>query len=81
LHRERLNEMLIGGEARLRRALSAYSAITIKRARTWHYRKIRRYVEFSNCLVPLLLFSSWPRHIKNTVGSDFRKRHGAEGEY
>src|ERR1035437_10316668 len=47
--------------------------ITIKRARTWHYRKIRRCVEPSNGLAPLSPFRSWQGYIINTSGYDFWK--------
>jgi hypothetical protein len=47
--------------------------ITIKRARTWHYRKMHPCVEQSNGLVPLSLFPSWQGCITNTSGYDFRK--------
>jgi hypothetical protein len=47
--------------------------ITIKRARTWHYRKTRPYIERSNDLAPLSPFRSWLDCTTNTSGSDFRK--------
>jgi transposase InsO family protein len=47
--------------------------ITIRRARTWHYRKMRPCIERSNGLVPLSPFPSWPNCIINTSGYDFRK--------
>jgi hypothetical protein len=47
--------------------------ITIRRALTWHFRKMHPCVEQSNGLVPLSLFPSWPGCITNTSGYDFRK--------
>src|SRR5437870_3186626 len=47
--------------------------ITIKRARTWHYRKMHPCVEQSNGPVPLSLSPSWQGCITNTSGYDFRK--------
>jgi hypothetical protein len=47
--------------------------ITIKRARTWHYRKMRPCIEPSNDLAPLSPFQSWLGCITNTSGYDFRK--------
>src|SRR5262249_4804412 len=52
--------------------------ITIKRARTWHYRKMRPCIEQSNDLAPLSPFPSWLDCITNTSGYDFRKGQ-AEG--
>src|SRR5262249_21516628 len=49
--------------------------ITIKRARTWHYRKMRPCIEQSNDLAPLSPFPSWLDCITNTSGYDFRKGH------
>jgi hypothetical protein len=46
---------------------------TIKRAPTWHYRKMRRCLEPSNGLVVLSPFRSWPGYIIDTVEYDFRK--------
>ena len=46
LRRECLDQVVIFSETHLRR-------ITIKRVRTWHYRKMRRYIEPSNGLAPL----------------------------
>jgi hypothetical protein len=47
--------------------------ITIKRARTWHYRKMRPCIEQSNGLASLSPFPSWPDRIISTSGYDFRK--------
>ena len=47
--------------------------ITIKHARTWHYRKMRHCAEPSNGLAPLSPFRSWPGCITNMSGYDFRK--------
>lgn len=47
--------------------------ITIKRARTWHYRKMRPCIEQSNDLALLSPFPSWLGCIINTSGYDFRK--------
>src|SRR5678815_1761002 len=47
--------------------------ITIRRALTWHYRKMHPCVEQSDGLVPLSLFPSWQGCITNTSGYDFRK--------
>jgi hypothetical protein len=47
--------------------------ITIKRALTWHYRKMRPCTELSNDLAPLSPFRYWLGYITNTSGYDFRK--------
>jgi hypothetical protein len=47
--------------------------ITIKRARTWHYRKMRRCIEQSKALAPSLPFQSWLDYTTNTSGYSFRK--------
>jgi hypothetical protein len=47
--------------------------ITIKRARTWHYRKMRLCTVQFNDLAPLSLFRFWLGCITNTSGYDFRK--------
>ena len=47
--------------------------ITIKRARTWHYRKMRPGIEQSNALAPSSPFPSWLDCTTNTSGYDFRK--------
>src|SRR5262249_32083739 len=47
--------------------------ITIKRARTWHCRRMRHYVELSNGLAPSSQFRSWLDCIINTSGCNFRK--------
>jgi hypothetical protein len=47
--------------------------ITIRRALTWHYRKMHPCVEQSDGLVPLSLFPSWQGCITDTSGYDFRK--------
>src|SRR3990170_8930624 len=47
--------------------------ITIKHARTWHYRKMRPCIEPSNDLAPLSPFRSWLDCTTNTSGYDFRK--------
>src|SRR5450830_1633739 len=52
---------------------SGHGSITIRRALTWHYRKMHPCVEQSNGLVPLSLFRSWLGCITNTSGYDFRK--------
>src|SRR5439155_17737292 len=51
--------------------------ITIRRARTWHYRKMRPCIEQSNGPVSLSPSQSWPDCIINMFGYDFRK--GQEG--
>jgi hypothetical protein len=51
--------------------------ITIKRVRTWHYRKMRRYIDPSNTLAPSSPFPSWLDYTTNTSGYDFRKGQGA----
>ena len=53
LRRECLDQMVVCGEAHLRRILSAYAAYYNHRVRTWHYKKMRRYIEPSNGLAPL----------------------------
>jgi len=52
--------------------------ITIKRARTWHYRKMPPCIEPSNDLAPLSAFRSWPGCIINTFGYDFWKGQECE---
>ena len=52
LRRECLEQMVIFSEPHLRRVLVSYARITIKRERTWHYRKTRRCIEQSNGLAP-----------------------------
>jgi hypothetical protein len=47
--------------------------ITIKRARTWHCGKMRRYIAPSNDLAPLSPFRSWLDCTTNTSGYDFGK--------
>src|SRR4029077_19897647 len=47
--------------------------ITIKCARTWHYRKMRPRIEPSNDLALSSPFRSWLDCITNTSGYDFRK--------
>jgi uncharacterized protein (DUF488 family) len=47
--------------------------IKIKRARTWHYRKMPPCIEPSNDLAPWSPFRSWLGCITNTSGYDFRK--------
>jgi hypothetical protein len=47
--------------------------ITIKRARTWHCRRMRHYVELSNGLAPSSQFRSWLDCIINTSRCNFRK--------
>src|SRR5947209_13121060 len=49
--------------------------ITIRRARTWHYRKMRPCIEQSSGPVSLLPSQSCPDCITNTSGYDFRKGH------
>src|SRR5437764_15141668 len=49
--------------------------ITIRRARTWHYRKIRPCIEQSNGPVSLSLSQSCPDCIIATCGYDFREGH------
>jgi Integrase core domain len=53
--------------------------ITIKRARTWHYRKMRLCTVQFNDLAPLSLFRFWLGCITNTSGYDFRKGQVASG--
>src|SRR5439155_25485529 len=52
--------------------------ITIRRARTWHYRKMRPCIEQSNGPVSLSLSQSCPDCIINTSGYDFRKGQGLD---
>jgi Putative PD-(D/E)XK phosphodiesterase (DUF2161) len=47
--------------------------ITIKRARTWHYRKMRPRIEPSNDLALSSPFQSWLDCTTDTSGYDFRK--------
>ena len=56
--------------------------ITIRRARTWHYTKMRPRIDRSNDLAPLSAFRSWLDCTINTSGCDFRKgqRPFLEGE-
>ena len=51
--------------------------ITIKRARTWRYRKMRPCIEKFSGPVSLSPFQSWPDCIINTSGDDFRKGQAA----
>ena len=51
--------------------------ITIKRARTWRYRKMRPCIEKFSGPVSLSPFQSWPDCIINTSGYDFRKGQAA----
>ena len=53
--------------------------ITIKRARTWHYRKMRLFTEQPNDRAPLSPFRSWLGCITNTFGYDFRKGQALDG--
>src|SRR5438045_4105953 len=55
--------------------------ITIRRARTWHYRKMRPCIEQSNGPVSLSLSQSCPDCIINTSGYDFRKGQGGLMSY
>ena len=52
--------------------------ITIKRARTWRYRKVRPCIEKFSGPVSLSPFQSWPDCIINTSGYDFRKGQVSE---
>ena len=47
--------------------------ITIKCVRTWHYRKMRLFIEQPNDRAPLSPFRSLPGCITNTFGCEFRK--------
>src|SRR5680860_207642 len=47
--------------------------ITIRRARTWHYTKMRLRTDRSNDLAPLSAFRSWLDCTINTSGCNFRK--------
>ena len=74
LRRECLDQMVIFGEAHLRpNSFHLCAAITINRAHTWHYRKIRRCVERSNGPATLSPRPFWPGYIIDTSGYDFRK--------
>jgi len=73
MRRECLDQVVIFSDMHLRRILSAVRRITIKRARTWHYRKMRPCIEPSNVLAPLSPFRSWLDCTTNTSGCDFRK--------
>ena len=73
LRRECLDQMLIFGEAHLRRILSAYAAYYNQTRTHLAYRKMLRYVEQSNDLAPLSASRSWLGCITNTSGYDFRK--------
>jgi hypothetical protein len=55
--------------------------ITIRRARTWHYRKMRPCIEQSNGPVSLSPFRSWQDCIINTSGYDFRKGQVMKAAY
>jgi len=52
--------------------------ITIKRARTWHYRKMRPCIERSNAPAQFPPFRSWLDCTTNTSGYDFRKGQAIE---
>src|SRR4029450_12294005 len=54
--------------------------ITIKRARTWRYRKMHPCIEQSNGLASLSPFLSWPYCIIDTSGYDFRKRQVSKNQ-
>jgi hypothetical protein len=71
VRRECLDRMLIFGESS--KFFLLMRRITIKRARTWHYRKMHPCTEQSNGLASLSPFRSWPDCIINTSGYDFRK--------
>jgi hypothetical protein len=73
LRRECLDRMLIFGEAHLCRFLLRMRRITIRRARTWHYRKMPPSIEPSTDLAPSSPFRSWLGCITNSSGCDFRK--------
>ena len=73
LRRECLDRMLVFASRTCDEFLLCMRPITIKRARTWHYRKMRRCIEPSNDLAPLSPFRYWLDCITNTSGYDFRK--------
>jgi hypothetical protein len=75
LRRECLDRMLIFGGTCGASFLRIWR-ITIRRARTWHCRKMRPCTEQSNGLVLLLPFRSWPGCIMNMPGYNFRKGQG-----
>ena len=76
LRRECLDHIIVFGEAHLRRILSTYAHITIRRARTWHYRRMHRCNGRSSGLAGSPPFLSWPGCIINMSGYDFRKGQG-----
>jgi transposase InsO family protein len=73
LRRECLDQMVIFGEAHLRRILPAYVDYTIVHVRTWLYRKMHPCGEPSNSLAALSPSPLWPGYIINMSGYDFRK--------
>ena len=73
LRRECLDQMLIFGEAHLRRILSAYAAYYNQSRTHFHCRKMRRWVERSNGMAPLPPCPFWRGCIIDMRGYDFRK--------
>jgi hypothetical protein len=71
--RKCLDQMLIFGEGTCAEFLRHMRRITIRCARTWHYRKMRPCIDRSNGLAPLSPFPFWPDSIINTYGYNFRK--------
>jgi len=76
LRRECLDQVVIFGEAHLRRILSAYAAYYNQVRTHLAYRKMRLFIGQPNDRAPLSPFRSWPGCITNTPGYDFRKGHG-----
>ena len=69
-----LDQIVIFGEAHLRRILSAYAAYyTIEHARTWPYKRMRHCGEPSTESAALSLYPFWPGYTINMSGYDFRK--------
>jgi|SRR6266446_6253750 hypothetical protein len=54
--------------------------ITITRARTWRWARMRPWVGRSSGPVSLSLSQSWPGCTTNTSGYDFRKGHARQGK-
>ena len=79
LRRECLDQVVISGEMHTcGEFFPLMRRITIKRARTWHYRKMRPCIEQSNVLAPSSPFRSWLDCTTNTSGYNFRKGQGYE---
>ena len=73
LRRECLDQVVTSARCTWGEFFPLMPHITIERARTWHYRKMRACIEPSNTLAPLSPFRSWLGCTTTTSGYDFRK--------